>query len=327
LIVNASHPDISRSVFVTGATGFVGTHLCRVLTQHGWQVQAAIRAEGAGSNLPGIGSARLELFCEPMRWREAMRGCQGVVHLAARVHQMRADVRTESDYDRINVEGSRFVAEQALQAGVQRFVFLSSVKVNGEGADRPYRSGDAPDPRDAYGRSKWAAEQQLAELCANSRMGLAIIRPPLVYGPGVRANFHRLMRLASLGMPLPIASIANRRSFIGVTNLVDFIETCLTHPAFADTWLVSDGEAFSTPELLVRLSKLMGRPARMFGIPPVWLRRLARPLGLAGTVERLSGTLQVDSSAARLRLGWNPPVSVDEELARTVAAYLAERSR
>ena len=197
-----SHPDAPRSVFVTGASGFVGAHLCRALTRHGWQVQVAVRAQSAGLNLPGVRSRRLELFCEPIRWQEAMRGCQGVVHLAAHVHQMRADARTKSEYDRINVDGSLFVAERALQAGVQRFVFLSSIKVNGEGSDRPYRSGDAPEPRDAYGRSKWAAEQRLAELCANSRMGLAIIRPPLVYGPGVHANFRRLMRLADLGMPL-----------------------------------------------------------------------------------------------------------------------------
>ncbi len=325
--MDASYPYAPRSIFVTGSTGFVGTHLCRVLTERGWQVQASIRADGAALDLAGVGSARLELFREPMRWQEAMRGCQGVVHLAARVHQMHADARIESEYDRVNVEGSGFVAQQAMQAGVQRFVFLSSIKVNGEGADRPYRSGDAPQPRDAYGRSKWAAEQRLAELCANSRMGLAIIRPPLVYGPGVRANFHLLMRLADSGLPLPLASIANRRSFIGVSNLIDFIGICLTHPGFADTWLASDGEDLSTPDLLGRLANLMGRPARMFGLPPLWLRRLARPLGLSRTIERLSGTLQVDSSAARVRLGWKPPSTVDEELARTVAAYLAERTK
>jgi UDP-glucose 4-epimerase len=289
---------------------------------------AATRGDGAALRLPGISLARLELLSEPADWQTAMQSCLCVVHLAARVHELRAGAQIQSEYDRINVDGSRFVAEQALQANVQKLVFLSSIKVNGEGGGRPYEIGDLPDPKDAYGRSKWVAEQSLRDVCAKRGMGLVIIRPPLVYGPGVKANFHRLMRLAGLGMPLPIASIANRRSFIGVSNLVDFIETCLTHSgASADAWLVSDGEDLSTPDLLSRLSTLMGRPLRMFGIPPVWLRRLARPLALSGTVERLSGTLQVDSSAARQRLAWEPPLTVDEELARTVAAYRAERTK
>jgi nucleoside-diphosphate-sugar epimerase len=324
--VNASHSEGPRRVLVTGATGFVGSHLCRGLIQQGWQVVAATRGEGAALRSPGISVARLELLLEPAEWQAAMRACRCVVHLAARVHELRADAQIQLEYDRINVEGSRFVAEQALKANVQRLVFLSSIKVNGEGDGRPYAIGDLPDPKDAYGRSKWAAEETLREVCAKGGMELVVIRPPLVYGPGVKANFRRLMRLAESGIPLPIASIANRRSFIGVSNLVDFIETCLTHSgASAAAWLVSDGEDLSTPDLLSRLATLMGRRLRMFHIPPVWLRRLARPLALSGTVERLSGSLQVDSSAARQRLAWDPPLTADEELARTVAAYRAER--
>lgn len=326
--MNTSHLEGSGRVLVTGATGFVGSHLCRALVQHGWQVVAATRGGGAACSLPGIRTARLELFSEPPEWQAAMHSCHCVVHLAARVHDMRAGAQVQSEYDHINVDGSRFVAEQASNANVQRLVFLSSIKVNGEGGGRPYESADLPDPKDAYGRSKWAAEQSLRDLCAKRGMDLVVIRPPLVYGPGVGANFRRLMRLAGLGIPLPVASIANRRSFIGVSNLVDFIEICLTHSAAStDTWLVSDGEDLSTPDLLNRLSALMGRPLRMFGIPPVWLRRLARPLALSGMIDRLSGSLQVDSSAARLKLAWKPPFTVDEELARTVAAYLGERTK
>jgi nucleoside-diphosphate-sugar epimerase len=326
--VIGSNLEWPRRVLVTGATGFVGSHLCRALIEHGWQVVAATRGGGKALHLPGISMAKLELLSEPAEWQAAMRSCRCVIHLAARVHELRADAQIQSEYDQINVEGSRFVAEQASKANVQRLVFLSSIKVNGEGGGRPYAIGDLPDPEDAYGRSKWAAEEILRKVCAKRGMGLVIIRPPLVYGPGVKANFRRLMRLADLGMPLPIASIANRRSFIGVSNLVDVIETCLTHPgAAADAWLVSDGEDLSTPDLLRRLATLMGRPLRMFAIPPVWLRRLARPLALSSTVDRLSGSLQVDSSAARQRLAWEPPLTVDEELARTVAAYRAERTK
>lgn len=319
--------DGSRRVFVTGATGFVGAHLCRALMQHGWHVVAAIRGRGPHLVVPEATIAKLELFSEPMEWQAAMGACRCAVHLAARVHQSPADGRNRAEYDRINVDGSLFVAEQALKAGVQRFVYFSSIKVNGEGASEPYRSSDVPAPRDSYGRSKWAAEQTLRALCTDQPMSLVIIRPPLVYGPGVKANFRRLMRLAEWGAPLPIAAITNRRSFIGVENLVDFTEKCLTHPAAsASPWLISDGEDLSTPDLLLRLATLMGRPSRMFRVPPTWLRRLARPMALVGTVDRLSGTLQVDSTEARSLLGWEPPSSVDEELARTVAAYLAEKS-
>jgi nucleoside-diphosphate-sugar epimerase len=327
VVVNASNPDLPRRVFVTGATGFIGRHLCGALVEREWQVVASTRAGSHGLSLPGVRVVSMDLSSNPSDWQAAMHSCQAVVHLAARVHQFAREAEIQSEYDRVNVDGTRFVAEQALRANVRRFVYLSSIKVNGEGCDRPYRSSDVPDPKDPYGRSKWAAEQSLRALCARSAMELAVIRPPLVYGPGVKANFRRLMRFAHSGMPLPLASIANRRSLIGVTNLVDFIEACLLHPAAsADTWLVSDGEDLSTPDLLGRLSRLMGRPSRMFRFPPAWLRGVARPLGLAGAVDRLSGTLQVDSSAARNRLAWSPPATVEEELARTVAAYLAERT-
>jgi UDP-glucose 4-epimerase len=255
-----------------------------------------------------------------------MRNCRTVVHLAAAVHKFGSDGRLESEFNRINVEGTRFVAQQAIDAGVRQLIFLSSVKVNGEGGDRPYQVDDAPEPRDAYGRSKLAAEGVLRSLCADGAMALVVVRPPLVYGPGVKANFLRLMRLADSGIPLPLALITNRRSLIGVLNLVDFIETCMVHPdASKQVWLVSDGDDLSTPELVGKLSRLMNRPVRMFGFSPDWLRRLAYPVALAGVVDRLCNSLQVDSSAARRCLGWKPPFSVDEELARTVAAYLAER--
>jgi nucleoside-diphosphate-sugar epimerase len=320
-------PLVSPRVFVTGATGFVGTHLCRSLVQREWQVVAAIRGSGAQLPLPEIRAARLELFSEPTNWQAAMRTCSCVVHLAARVHQTGRDGGNKTEYDRVNVDGSLFVAEQALKVGVERFVYLSSIKVNGEGANEPYRSNDFPDPKDSYGRSKWAAEQSLRALCTNQPMRLAIIRPPLVYGPGVKANFRRLMSLAASRLPLPVAAIANRRSLIGIVNLVDFIETCMVHPAApAQPWLISDGEDLSTPDLLARIARFMHKPLRTFAVSPRCLRAAGRAIALRGVAERLCDSLQVDSSAARLRLGWKPPSSVDEELARTVAAYMAEKS-
>lgn len=286
---------------------------------------AACRGEMEAQH-PSVVRRKLELLEHPESWRAAMHDCRAVVHLAAHVHRMDRHVSDDAQCRRINVEGSEFVAEQALRAAVPRFVFLSSVKVNGEGGARPYGPSDAPDPRDAYGRSKWAAEQRLRELCVPGGMDLAVIRPPLVYGPGVKANFQRLLRLAQSGIPLPLRSIDNRRSLIGITNLVDFIGLCLIHPQCGDLpWLVSDGEDLSTPDLLGRLRRLMGRTERMFRVPALWLKLIAAPLGLDGTVERLVGTLQVDDTEARKRLDWRPPCTVDTELARTVQAYRASR--
>jgi UDP-glucose 4-epimerase len=315
-----------RSVLVTGATGFVGRHLCRSLATHGWTVVAAARSGANNAHPPGVATAQLDLLVEPEKWQTALHHCDCVVHLAAAVHRFGSDKLLESEFDRINVDGSRFVAQQAIRAGVRQFIFLSSVKVNGEGRDRPYQCSDLPDPKDAYGRSKLAAEECLRSLCMGSATALAIIRPPLVYGPGVKANFHKLMRLADSGIPLPFAFIENRRSLIGVGNLVHFIETCMSNPDASDqAWLVSDGEDLSTPDLVSRLARLMHRPIRMFGLSPNWMRRLAGPFPLRGMIDRLCASLQVDSSAAHRSLGWNPPFSVDEQLASTVAAYIIER--
>lgn len=310
-------------VLVTGAGGFVGRALCCSLAARGWDVVAATRGVAEASR-EGIRPATLELLETADEWRSALKGCAAVVHLAARVHELGRS-SSETEFRRVNVEGSRFVAERAAEAGVRRFVYLSSIKVNGECTTTVYSEADAPAPRDAYGRSKWAAEQELRAFCPGHSLELAVIRPPLVYGPGVRANFARLMRLARSGLPLPLEGIDNRRSFIGLTNLTDFIAHCLVHEAAAShTWLVSDGEDLSTCELLRRLAALMHRPSRLFRVPPRALARLAAALGVGGTLQRLTGSLQVDSSAARTLLSWHPPQSVDQELARTVAAF--ERS-
>ena len=312
---------------VTGATGFVGAQLCQTLAQHGWHVACVSRSPWRGIRTAGLEEVILPLSSQDALWQNALRSVRCVVHLAAHVHQMRDDPQAANVYREVNVAGSQFVAEQAARAGVGRFVYLSSIKVNGEGSRSvPYRAEDAPHPLDDYGRSKWQAEIALRDLCARSGMELAIIRPPLVYGPGVRANFKRLLHLAAMGVPLPLGSIDNRRSLVNVWNLVDFIETCMTHPqAPGNTFLISDGEDLSTPQLLRKLARLMHRRSRLFRFPPWALSRIAQWVGLGSEMRRLCESLQVDSTPARERLDWRPVVSVDEGLGRTVAAYRETR--
>jgi UDP-4-keto-D-QuiNAc 4-reductase len=312
---------------VTGATGFVGALLCPTLERHGWRVVCVSRSPWKGARSAGLEEVILPLSSQDVLWQNALRSVRCVVHLAAHVHQMRDDPRAADVYREVNVAGSQFLAEQAARAGVRRFVYLSSIKVNGEGGGPvPYRAEDAPNPRDDYGRSKRDAEIALRDLCARSGMELVIIRPPLVYGPGVRANFKRLLHLAALAAPLPLGSIDNRRSFVNVWNLVDFIETCMTHPqAPGNTFLISDGEDLSTPQLLRKLAHSMQRPSRLFRFPPRALNRIAEWVRLGPEMRRLSESLQVDSTPARERLDWEPVVSVDEGLGRTVAAYRESR--
>ena len=310
-------------ILVTGATGFVGSQLCPTLARHGWRVVSVSRTPRKGALTDGLEEVVLPLSSQDDVWQNALRSVRCVIHLAAHVHQMRDDPQAANVYREVNVAGSRFVAEQAARAGVRRFVYLSSIKVNGEGGELvPYRAEDAPNPLDDYGRSKRDAEIALRDLCARAGMELVIIRPPLVYGPGVRANFKRLLHLAAMGVPLPLGSIDNRRSLVNVWNLADFIETCMTHPqAPANTFLISDGEDLSTPQLLGKLAHLMRRPSRLFPFPPRTLNRVAQWVGLGAEVKRLCESLQVDAAPAREKLGWRPVVGVDEGLARTVAAY------
>lgn len=299
------------AALVTGASGFVGTALCAALRLHGWVVRAS----------------SLRLLEDPGRWRDSLNSIGCVVHLAAHVHQMQ-NAGFDADYRRINVDGSRLLAEQAAEAGVRRFVFLSSVKVNGEGAEHPYAATDRPQPQDAYGRSKLEGEQVIREICAGSGMECVVIRPPLVYGPGVKANFRRLLRLVELGIPLPLASIENRRSLVGLGNLVDFIETCMSHPrAPEQTWFVADDEVVSTPRLLRTIATHMNRPSRLMSFPPQWLPKLARLVNKRAEADRLCKSLEVDVTASRAVLQWRANVTLDDELARTVAAYREERPR
>ncbi len=253
-------------------------------------------------------------------WREAVSDVDAVVHLAARVHVMRNVVADPlAEFRRANVEGTENLARQAAAAGVRRFVFLSSVKVNGESGT--YSESDSAAPKDAYGISKHEAELSLARIAAEAGMAVVVIRPPLVYGPGVKANFRALIRAVERGVPLPFGAIDNRRSLVGLDNLVDFIVTCLQHPSAAnETFLVSDDEDLSTGDLIRRLARAMGRPARLIPVPAALLLFLAGLLNRRDVAQRVIGSLQVNISKARTVLGWTPPVSVDEGLRRAAAA-------
>lgn len=314
-------------VLATGATGFVGTHLVAALLAAGWEVRAALRSQSAqplgGCEMVLVG----DLAMLPDA-RDALAGIDAVVHLAGRAHVLRKPAAdAEAAFHRANVDATRHLAQQAAAAGVRRFVFLSSVKVNGERTfDAPFTETDAPAPEDAYGRSKWAAEQALHEIGAATGLEVVVIRPPLVYGPGVKANFLRLLRLVERGVPLPLAGVHNRRSLVGVWNLCDLIATAARHPAAAgETFLVSDQHDLSTPDLVRAIAAAIGRPARLLSFPTAVLRLAARAAGQGAAAERLIGSLQVDSAKATQLLGWMPAVPVHEGLEQTVKWYVSHR--
>jgi UDP-4-keto-D-QuiNAc 4-reductase len=315
---------------VTGANGFVGLALVeRLHRMPDITVSAAVRRPDAAFSA----DLRVHSDCQldpPGGWPRALEGQDCVVHAAARVHVMHdAGAEASAAYHRTNVLGTLHLARAAALAGVGRFVYLSSIKVNGEAtaAGRPFRADDAPAPLDAYGRSKLQAEQALQELSSSTGMALVIVRPPLVYGPGVRANFRSLIVAVARGVPLPFGCVRNARSLVGLDNLVDLLAMCTTHPAAGgQTLLVSDGEDLSTPELVRRLARALGRSARLLPVPVGLLRAAAAIAGRRDAMQRLCSSLQIDATPTRRVLGWAPPLSVDEGLERTVAAFLAAAS-
>jgi UDP-glucose 4-epimerase len=305
-------------VLVTGATGFVGNALCKHLTTHGHQVMRAVRRDATLS-----GDVVFSEIDGATDWAEALTGCDAVVHLAARVHVMDdTAVDPLALYQATNTDATLNLARQAAQTGVKRFVYVSSIKVNGEGRDTPYRETDAAAPEDAYAISKWEAEQGLQRIAADTGLEVVILRPPLVYGPGVKANFQQLLRMVERGWPLPLGAIRNLRSLLYLGNFVDAIRVCIEHPAAAgQTFLLDDGQAVSTPELIRALSHAMGRPARLLAVPVTVLELAGTLLAKRAAVARLTGSLYVDSSAIRARLGWTPPHTLQQGLAATVADW------
>jgi nucleoside-diphosphate-sugar epimerase len=306
---------------ITGATGFVGRAACAEALVRHLDVRAVTRA--ACALPPGSQQVLVGDIDGATEWGPALVNCDVLVHLAARVHVMReSDADPLGSFRRVNVEGTLNLARQAAAAGVRRFVFVSSIKVNGEStlSGKPFSESDAPLPTDAYGVSKMEAEQGLHELAARSGLEVTIIRPPLVYGPGVKANLAALLGAVQKGWPLPLGAVQNLRSFVALGNLVDFIFTCAAHPLAANqTFLVSDGHDLSTPELVHGLARAAGVSARLLPVPVWALQAGAALLGKSDALGRLCGNLQLDISKARRVLGWSPPVGVADALQQTVA--------
>lgn len=308
------------TILVTGASGFIGSAVLRRMAMAGTDVRAAYR-DGKAHPPLGVQAVLTGDLGATQDWRPALESVKVVVHAAARVHVMHDTAADPlEEFRRVNVVGTLNLARQAAAMGVQRFVFVSSVKVQGESTSmgRPFTERDEPAPTDPYGQSKLEAELGLRAIAQTTGMEIVVIRPPLVYGPGVRANFRALLQVVARGVPLPLESIDNRRSLVGLDNLVDFIVTCVSHPAAVnEVFLVSDGNDLSTPELVRRMAKAVGRHPRLFSIPKGLLSHTAALLGRSAALERLSGNLQVDIGKAQAMLGWHPPFTVDEQLART----------
>lgn len=325
-----SDSDATSGILVTGASGFVGSVLLPRLIDDGrFVVHAAVRSGRSGLPTGARVHQGLELTATT-DWAACLDGIDCVVHLAARVHVMQenaADPLTE--FRKVNVAGTLALARQAVAAGVKRFVFLSSIKVNGESTEteKPFAEDDSPAPQDPYGVSKLEAEQELISLARETGMALVIIRPPLVYGPRVKGNFLTMLRWLARGYPLPLGGLRNRRSLVSVYNLVDLIITCINHPCAANqTFLVSDGEDLSTTDLLRRLSDALGRPALLFTVPVWLLERGGAVLGKREMIRRLCGSLQIDTAKSARLLGWSPPFGVDESLKATASHYLGRSS-
>jgi nucleoside-diphosphate-sugar epimerase len=315
-------------ILVTGASGFVGARLLqRLHRQERRAVTAAIRRPQPlqSGDPPVVVIPGLDATTD---WSPALAGADVIVHLAARVHVMR-DAASDplQEFRRINVAGTINLARQAAAQGVRRFVFVSSIKVNGEITAPGCRfSADlAPAPQDPYGISKLEAENGLKEVARQAGMELVTIRPPLVYGPGVKGNFRSMMRWLHAGIPLPLGAIHNQRSLVALDNLVDVLVACIDHPGAANqTFLVSDDEDLSTTDLLRRLASAIGRSARLVTVPPKLLTLAAGLLGRQDLWQRLCGSLRVDIAKTRQLLGWSPCTSVDQGLRLAAEAFLSE---
>lgn len=303
-----SDANLSK-VVVTGAGGFVGSEVVSRLNAVS-EVVACSRKGGVGLNIsPELTAGAC--------WKNLLIGSGCVIHAAARAH-MPSEVNIQDSYSefrRVNVDGTLRLARQAAEANVKRFIFISSIGVNGNESTIPFVETDDPKPVGPYAQSKWEAEQGLWEIQRETGMEVVVIRPPLVYGAGAPGNFGKLVKYVEKGVPLPLGSVDNQRTLVSRTNLVDLIVTCISHPAAANqVFLAGDGEDLSTTELLRSVGEAMGRPARLLPVPATLLKAFAAVLGKKMMAQRLLGSLQVDISKAQNLLGWQPPLTVEKGL-------------
>jgi nucleoside-diphosphate-sugar epimerase len=312
-----------NTVLVTGANGFVGHSLLLQLEGiNFWHVRGAVRC-GKGDLLHNKDVVEIGDLGPDTIWEEGLHNVDVVVHTAARAHVM-TDTRNDAmaEYRRVNVEATASLAQQAASQGVRRFIFVSSIGVNGNTNTVPFQAKDEPDPADFYSISKYEAEKELRKIAQQTGLEVVIIRPPLIYGANAPGNFGKLVKWVRKGVPLPLGGVRNRRSLVGLDNLLDLIVTCIDHPNATDeVFLVSDGEDISTSELLLRVGRAMGRPARLLPVPVWFLKAGAAILGRRDLARRLLGSLQVDISRTCDVLDWTPPITVDEGLRRAVAHF------
>ncbi|MEZ9490186.1 UDP-glucose 4-epimerase family protein [Vibrio breoganii] len=314
-------------IFVTGATGFVGSRFYKLAKESGLQPLGQSRTKPINCN----GDWIISCIGSDQDWSDTVTKVDCIVHCAARVHQMNESVDDANAlYQEVNVLGTLNLARQAADAGVKRFVFLSSIKVNGESTspNNLFQPGVGARPSDPYGASKWDAEQGLLEIAKETGLEVVIIRPPLVYGPGVKANFHSLLKWVDRAVPLPLGAIKNQRSMVFLDNLASLMLECCENPnAVGQTFLVSDDHDISTSGLLKEVATAMKRPYRMLPIPESWLKLAASLLGKKHVGERLCSSLQLDISHTKQQLGWVPPVSFSEGIKETVDDYLKQKGK
>ncbi len=309
------------TVLLTGASGFVGKAVLAAAKRRGIVVRPVFRSHASANGQSG--AVLVPGQDGEADWAQALQGVDVVIHAAARAHVMREEAQDPlTEYRRVNVQGTSNLARRAAAAGVRRFVFISSIKVNGEATlpGRPFTADDVLAPEDAYGISKAEAETDLRRIAQETGMEVTIIRPPLIYGPGVKGNFSSLIDWVRRGLPLPLGGIThNRRSLVGLDNLVDLIWVCVEHPKAANqTFLISDGEDLSMAELLRRIGKSLGRPVRLLWVPAGLITFMASLLGKKVISQRLLSSLQVDISKTSELLGWRPSVTVDQGLRKAV---------
>ena len=318
----------SNHCLITGGTGFIGAALVRQLLAVGYRyLTVSVRRQGE------VAAANVETFVtgdlsSPIDWSNILRKIDTVIHLAGRAHMIKdASANPLEEFRKVNTNCTLSLARQSEVAGVRRFVFISSVGVNGSTNSRPFLESDRPEPEKDYARSKYEAEQGLLEIARKSKMEVVIIRPPLVYGPNAPGNFQRLLELIARGVPLPFGKVVNKRSFIALDNLVDFISCCIDHPrAAGEVFLISDGEDISTTNLLKKIAISLGKRPKLIAVPAAMMMFVARCIGKDDLAASLLGSLRINSFKARELLGWSPVITMDKQLAKTANIYLTSRA-